>query len=403
MKIQLGLFFGGKSVEHEVAVISAMQTYAALDKEKYDVYPVYISKNNEMYTGELLTDVANFKDLDSLLSKCTGVVLKKNGKDVELIRYPGKKFGNNVITKLDVAFPVVHGTNCEDGTVEGFLSMFDLPVVGADVCSSAVCMDKWISKCVLKEAGIPVLEGISFFASEYFKDQNKIIEKITKAFGFPVIVKPVNLGSSVGISKAMDKDEFITACDLACSFAGRILVEPLVTNMKEINCAVLGDSDEAIASTCEEPVASGAILTYADKYQDNGGSKGGSKGASGSKTSSGMTSLKRKLPAEITDEEMDFVKKTAVEAFKVLNLSGVTRIDFIKNLDTGKIFINELNTIPGSLSFYLWEYDGKSFKELTDDLVKIALKNHRAKEKLVWSNEVNLLSSFAPVGKASKR
>lgn len=387
MKINVGIFFGGKSVEHEVSVISASQAMSAMNTEKYQVIPIYITKDNQLYTGEALRNIQNYADTGKLLAQCQRVVLLREKGKVSLVRYPSKLFSNPIVATLDVAFPVVHGTNVEDGSLQGFLELHDLPYVGPDVSASAAGMDKWVMKCVLQGAGLPVLPGYCFQSASYYLDPQALVDKLTELIGYPMIIKPVNLGSSVGISQAKDEADLRAGIELAAAFAQRILIEPMIVDLKEINCAVLGDYEYTRASACEEPIRVGEILSYGDKYQ--GGTKSGE--AQGSK---GMGNAQRKLPADISPETEARIKELAQKAFLALNCAGVTRVDFLLDQADGEIYINELNTIPGSLSFYLWEYDGLSFSELTEQLIQLALKRDRQKKALTWSNETNLLANF---------
>ena len=313
MKIQVAVLFGGKSVEHEISVISALQAMNSIPVEKYDIIPVYITKSGEFYTGAPLREINRYRDIPALLGDCvkvafvpqngrTAIVRTQNGRTA-IVRTPGKKFGNNTVAIPDVAFPIVHGTNVEDGNLQGFLGTLGLPYVGCDVLSSAVGMDKYVMKSVLAAEGIPVLPALRFRASVSMEE---IAEKAEAAIGYPLIVKPVNLGSSVGISKVSDREELFTALDLAFTFADVVLLERAVVKLKEINCSVVGDEDGAEASVLEEPVAQDKILSYKDKYMDGG------KGGKNSGKSSGMASLKRKIPAEIPDSVAAEVKDLAV-------------------------------------------------------------------------------------------
>jgi len=303
-----------------------------------------------------------------------------------------KKFGSNLISEVDVAFPIVHGTNVEDGALQGYLQTLDLPYVGCDVLSSAVGMDKFVMKILLKEAGFPVLDCCRFSSFDMDK-MDDIIAQVEGKFSYPVIVKPINLGSSVGISKASDRRGLEKSVEEAFEFADRILIEPAVVQLKEINCAVCGDSESAEASVCEEPVQQDEILSYKDKYV-GGGKCGGSKG---------MATLKRKIPADITPEQEETVRKTAVEAFRYLGCCGVARIDFMLDKATQKIYINEINTIPGSLAFYLWEPKGVKYTELLERMIQLALKRHRQSAKISYTFETNILSMGGSFGaKGSK-
>lgn len=395
MKINLAVLFGGRSVEHEVSVISAVQAMASINKEKYNIIPVYMTKKSEFYTGEGLMDINNFKDIPALLKECTECVFVRSEGKVQLIRQKMKKFGSNLISDVDVAFPIVHGTNVEDGALQGYLQTLDLPYVGCDVLASAVGMDKFVMKILLKDAGFPVLDCCRFSAYEMDKI-DELAAQVEAKFPYPVIVKPINLGSSVGISKASDRDGLIKSIESAFEFADRILVEPAVVELKEINCSVVGDSEAAEASVCEEPVQASDddILSYEQKYV-GGGKSGGSKG---------MASLKRKIPADITPEQEEFIRKTAVDAFRYLGCNGVTRIDFMIDMATDKIYINEINTIPGSLAFYLWEPKGVKYPELLERLIQLALKRYRQSEKINYTFDTNILSMGGSFGaKGSKR
>ena len=389
MKIKLAVMFGGRSVEHEISVISAIQAIGAVNKEKYEVIPIYITKNNEMYVGEHIGDIEAYKNISKLLSESTRVNLISDGGRALIVKYPHKAFSKDVIDYIDIAFPVVHGTNVEDGTLQGYLKMLNLPYVGCDVLSSAVGMDKYVMKTVLKDNGIPVLDCVCLNSKDFDDEPEKIIEKIESRFSYPVIVKPINLGSSIGISKARDTDSLETALASAFDFADRVLVEPAIENLREINCSVLGDRTSARASVCEEPLNATDILSYEDKYIGNS-SKSGSKG---------MASTSRQIPADIPKETEDEIRTMAVEAFKVLGCSGVSRIDFMIDTKENKVWLNEINTIPGSLSFYLWEPAGVDYTELIDEMISLALKREREQESITYSFDTNVLSGIKLGGK----
>ncbi|MBR0508756.1 MAG: D-alanine--D-alanine ligase [Clostridia bacterium] len=385
MKIKLCVLFGGKSVEHEVSVISALQAIASIDPVKYDVVPVYITKENEFYTSFECSCIEEYKNIPALIKKSTRCVLMNMDGRVQLLRYPFKKFGSGVISDIDVAFPIVHGTNVEDGTLQGYLKTLGLPFVGCDVTASAVGMDKYVMKTVLKDNDVPVLDCLRFYSSE-FSEPEALVARCRERIGYPVIVKPVNLGSSVGISVAHNDDELFTSLEDAFRFASTVLVERAITNLKEINCSVLGDTSKAEASECEQPAKSDEILSYENKYLQGGGSK---KTGGGSK---GMASLARKIPADITPERREEIRSLAVKAFQVLGCNGVSRIDFMIDMDTDTVYLNEINTIPGSLSFYLWEPLGVKYTVLLDRMIELALKRKREEDSIVFSFETNILN-----------
>ena len=382
MKIRVGVFFGGKSVEHEVSVISGLQAYNAFDKDKYEPIAIYITKDNELYTGEAISDIANYRNIPELLKKSTRVFFMCEQGKVELVQYPAKKFGNSVVAQMDVAFPVVHGANVEDGCLQGFLRHYNIPFAGCDVMASAVTMDKYVMKTVLKDNDIPVLDCVTLNVREYQTDETKALHKVENKIAYPVIVKPVNLGSSVGIKVAKDQDQLREALEYAFTFGAKVLVERAIMNLREINCAVLGDYEEAEASECEEPISSDEILSYEDKYV--AGSKSGS---------AGMRTAKRELPADLTPERREEIRQLAVKTFQVLNCNGVSRIDFMIDKDMDQVYVNEINPIPGSLAFYLWEALGKPYAELLDDMVKLALKREREEKNMMTSFDSNILQS----------
>ena len=386
------MLFGGKSVEHEVSVITGIQALLAMDNDKYDVTAVYMNKKNEMYVGDDIGKIESYKDIDGLIARSQRVIPVNNDGKVQLVSYPPKKFGKNITIDVDVVFPAVHGTNVEDGALQGFLKTIGVPFVGCDVTASAVGMDKYITKMILKEAGVPVLDAKIFTLSDY-EDMELLADRIEKEIGYPVIIKPVNLGSSVGISVAGDRVELFNSIDDAFRYASKILAEHAITNLREINCSVLGDENEAEASECEEPLHTKDILSYEDKYVNN--AKG-----SGSK---GMASVSRKIPAEISEDLREQIRSTAVKSFKALGCNGVSRIDFMIDEDTGKLYFNEINTIPGSLAFYLWEPLGVPYAELLDRMIKLAMKRVRTESGLTFTFDTNILNSASLGGsKGSK-
>ncbi len=382
MKTRVAMMFGGKSVEHEVSVISGIQAIMNMDTEKYEVIPVYMTKKNEMYIGDAVGEMDSYKDIDALLKKSQRVIMVNEDGRVSFVPYPVKAFGKNHAVEVDVAFPVVHGTNVEDGAFQGYLKTMGIPFVGCDVTASAIGMDKYIMKTVLKESNVPVLDAQLYTLSAYSQIET-LLDDVEEKLGYPVIVKPVNLGSSVGISVAKNRTELTNSIDDAFKYATKVLVEHAITNLREINCSVLGDENEAIASECEEPMHTKDILSYEDKYVSN--AKG-----SGSK---GMASVARKIPADLSPEKREEVRSLAVKSFQALGCNGVARIDFMIDEDSGKLYFNEINTIPGSLAFYLWEPVGIPYKELLDRMIQLSLKRARTEQNLTFTFDTNILDS----------
>ena len=407
-KIRAAVFFGGPSVEHEVSVITAMQAIQAMDKERYQVIPVYVTKSGAFYTGDHLSDLASYRNIPAALAQAREVLLQKNGNEVQLVSAKPKRLGKNPVQGVDVALPIFHGTGGEDGVMQAHFERLGLPYTGPDVTSSAIGMDKWASKAMFKLAGVPCVDGVKVTQSDYFTDPEAIAAKIEQAVGYPAIIKPYNLGSSVGIHKCRDRASLLEGLEDAFLYSGAVLAERAVQNLREINCAVLGDDEEARASVCEEPLNATDILTYADKYQSGGGGKTGSKMGSktGSKTggSQGMQSLARVVPADLPVEVSERVQQLAISAFRAIGACGCSRIDFLLDNATGELFVNEINTIPGSLAFYLWEHSGLSFPALMDEMIRLALKRQRKQSLLHRSFETNLLEN-ANIGgaKAGKK
>lgn len=383
MKTKIGVFFGGRSVEHEISVISALQAINAFDKAKYEVIPVYITKQGKWLTGNSLLEISSYKDMKGLETKTEEIYMRPIYGDYNLYRVNSKgglfSKKDPVLSELHIAFPVLHGSHGEDGMFQGVLETIGIPFVGCDTLASANGMDKITMKMILRESGIPVVDYIWFTDREWLSGREVIDKKIEEDLGYPVIVKPANLGSSVGINTANDRKSLDFAIETAMKFSSRLIVEKLVEDMMEINCSVLGDADHRECSVCEEPIKQKDFLTYQEKY-GGGGSK------------SGMQASQKKIPADIPNETADKIRKLASETFRVLACNGVSRIDFMIDKKEGGIYVNEINTIPGSLSYYLWEESGISFRELIDKLIQLALKRKRDTDRKTYSYDTNIFA-----------
>ena len=380
MKTNVGVVFGGLSVDNERSVITAKQMMHAMDAEKYNIIPVYITKSGEWYSGDALLKVENYRDTKGLLAQCEQVYVRPVYGDTNLYRCKKGFFQKEVYAKLDVVVPALHGTNCEDGTFQGVMEFAGIPYAGCNTLASANGMDKITMKMILQACDIPVVDYVWFTDKQWFAQRDELIAKIEDKIGYPVIVKPANLGSSVGIGRAIDREQLIEKINDAERYSTRIIVEDMVEELQEINCSVLGDCDEYQASVCEEPIKSGEILSYEDKYM------GGTKGAKG------MQASQKRIPAELPDEETARIQFLASETFRVLSCHGVSRIDVIIDRKTRNIYVNEINTIPGSQSFYLWEATGISFDKLMDKLVQLALKRKREMGMKTVSYDQNIFS-----------
>lgn len=380
MKTNIGVFFGGRSTEHEISVISASQAMHAINREKFDVTPVYISKDGRWFTGDALFEISNYRDIPALLAKCEEVYMIPVYGDYNLYKRKHSMFKSPVAAKLDVVIPVLHGSNGEDGTFEGILDSTGIPYAGCNTLSSANGMDKITMKMILQACDVPVVDYIWFTDKEWFARKDELIARIEDKLGYPVIVKPANLGSSVGIGGASDRNQLVERIEDAERYSTRIIVEHMVEHLQEINCSVLGDCNEYRASVLEEPIKSGEILSYEDKYM------GGTKGAKG------MQASQKRIPADLPKEETERIQFLAGETFRVLSCHGVSRVDMIIDKDNRNIYVNEINTIPGSLSFYLWEATGISFDKLMDKLVELALKRKRELAMKTVSYDQNIFS-----------
>jgi D-alanine-D-alanine ligase len=381
MKLNIGVMYGGPSVEHEISIISANQVMEALDKDKYNIIPIYIDKAGDFYTSREYQDMELYKDLQKVVKKGTKVIFKKVNSNVAMYNFKNIPFAGKLAT-IDIFFPVLHGTFGEDGTIQGLLESLDATFVGCSAKAAVNGQDKVFMKNILRDNNIKVVDFTWFYNSDYFADSKAVIKKIERKLKYPVIVKPASLGSSIGINKAKDQKELCAAIDDAIQYDNKILVEKVIENLTEVNCAVLGDYSEQQTSVIEEVVQSDEILSYDDKYQ-NKDSK-----------AQGMASVKRIIPAKIGDELTRKIEKIAVDSFKILNLSGDTRIDFLIDKGTQEVFLNETNTIPGSLAFYLWEEKGLDFKSLCDLLIKYAIKAKKERKQRITSFDTNVLFDF---------
>jgi len=377
MSIRICVIFGGKTVEHEVSIISAVQAMNCLNKDKYKVIPIYISKDKEMYTGKLLSEINNYKDINKLIKHSKNVTLY-NKKKRYFIQTKG--IFKRVIGEIDIVLPIVHGNNVEDGTIQGYLETIGVPYVGSGVIASAVGQDKVFMKQIFIANNIPIVDYTWFYDFEYKEKKEEVIEKILK-LDFPLIVKPATLGSSVGIAKANNMKELIFAIEEAIKYDNKIVVEKVIENLTEVNCSVLGTYEDQKVSEIEEVMSTDEFLTYKDKYLGNGKSKG-------------MASTNRLIPARIDNKTRKEVKRIARKVFSILNLGGVCRIDFLIDKKDNIVYINEPNTIPGSLSYYLWEPVGKKYDILLDEMISIAIRSYKKKENTIYSFDTNILENF---------
>lgn len=388
MKIRVGVLYGGKTTEHEVSIITAVQAMGYLNKEKYDVIPMYLTKENEMYTGEPLKEMDVYKEPALLKRYCKNVVCYS--KDGCLVLQNKKGIFKKIVAQVDIVIPAVHGYNMEDGNIQGMLETYGVPYTGSDIYGCTVGQDKVFQKQVLQAENIPVTKYIWFYDNEYFEDEAKILSEVKK-LGYPVIIKPARQGSSIGIGIAKDEETLKEAIVEATKYDDKILVEEVISNMTELNCSVLGSNSYMQTSCIEQVMGKDEILSFNDKYIGSGAKKGAKKFSSASK---GMVSADRVIPADIPEKLANDIAETSKKVFRALGASGVVRIDYLYDKKSKKYYVNELNTIPGSLSFYLWSPLNKEYDELLDDMINIAVKRYKKKLKKTTIFESNILEGF---------
>lgn len=380
-KKTIGVIFGSRSVEHDVSIVTAQQIMQAMNPARYEVIPIYIMRNGYWVTGEGLRNLKNFQ-----LPNIAELSTVKETHLSSSIGYPGLitppiagRFGKSQFTRLDVVFPAIHGTHGEDGTLQGLLEMANIPYVGTNVLASAVANHKAMTKTVMRQHGVPVVDSFSFTRQQWLSQRNAVLESLDQ-LGYPVFIKPVTLGSSIGIARVDNPDQARIYIDVAVNFDREVLVERALVGATEINCAVMGHHDLE-ASVLEQPVSSEEFLTYADKYLRSDGGK-----------SAGMKSAERIIPAPLSPEMTAYIQDLAKQAFAAIRGHGIARLDFLLNPQTNEVYLNEINTMPGSLSFYLWEASGKSPTALVDALIEIAIKVAAEKRQTTYDYKNPLLA-----------
>jgi D-alanine-D-alanine ligase len=390
-RVRVGVFFGSRSVEHEVSVITAQQAMAAMPADRFTAVPVYIAKSGAWYTGDQLLQLERYKDIDRLIAAATRVTMRPDptsgGELMEVDARRGLLGGAaRAIARFDVAMPLVHGSNGEDGTLQGFFELAELPYCGCDVASAAVSMDKRLSRTTLRGAGIPVLDDVMVSRAKWTDGADTVSAELARRPGLPMYVKPRRLGSSIGVARVETDAELRDALEVAFGYDTSILAEPAQDASIEINCSVLGWGDDLQVSVCEQPVSSGT-LSYADKYLSGAKTKSGAKAPAG-----GMKSSQRLIPAPISDSLTRRIQETAMASFRAIGAAGVTRVDFLVSPEHDSFVVNELNTLPGSLSFYLWEASGMGFDTLLTRLIEMAMARHREQQATTSSIDTWLLT-----------
>ena len=394
MKKTIGVIFGSRSCEREVSIISAVQLMRYINSEKYETVPVYIDENGDWFTGEPLKEIQSFQPFRADragirkvfpdLSSGSGALLSLD-KGSGLFHHDKLE----IVSRIDVYVIVMHGMNGEDGTLQGLMELANIPYTSTGVVGSAVGMDKIIMKQFFRGAGLPVLPSVWFKRSDYQSAPDSVLKQVEDELGFPVFVKPANLGSSIGVSRADDADSLKDSLDLAFEYDRRVLVEKGLNKPIELNCSVLGYDQDVKASPIEMPISNDQFLDFKDKYLASGGSKG-------------MASLHRILPAPIDDDLRDSIQEMSRKIFTMLDCKGVVRIDYMYDRDSDHIYITEINTIPGSLSFYLWENAGLHYADLIDRMISCAEQAHEDKNHANYAFTSDILKGVSLGGKGAK-
>ena len=387
MKQNILVIFGGKSVEHDISIITGLQAINNIDKQKYTIYPVYIDKQGRWFFSDKFNDINNLIDIDKKSKKIFKTTMFAGDSNLYLINKNKVK----TLAHIDCVLCCTHGGSGENGALQGFLDVVGVPYTCPKVLSSAICMDKLISKILFEKAGLNVTQYLSFSDLEIKNNLQKVIKTIESKFNYPIVIKPCCLGSSIGISFVKNKSKLNQALLLASSFDSQVLVEEAVQNLQEINVSVMSIDGKIVTSVLEKPKTQKEILSFDEKYLQNPNQK------------SGMSNFKRELPAKITNELWDKIVDMSKTAYKICKLNGLVRIDYLLNDKTQQVYINEINTIPGSLSFYLWQYDKYSFDKLIDLMIQQAIKQHQIiKQKTIIYN-TNVLQNFALSSSSSNK
>ena len=374
MRMNIGVIFGGKSTEHEISIISACNIMAYINENKYKVVPIYIDKNNNWYTGEHLKNILNYRDIALVKRYAKKVELTKKGNAFVL---ETKGILKRAICALDVILPLGHGKYMEDGSIQGYLDMIGIPYVGSSVLGSALGQDKVIGKDILKQNNIPVCNYVWFYDYEFEKNKKEVLKKVSK-LSYPLFIKPASLGSSIGITKANNEKELISGIKEAIKFDRKILIEEGIENLKEVNISVMGNYEKQTVSDIEEINAVGDFYSFKEKYVE-GYNKG---------------KIKKKVEKLVSKEMIEDLKKYALDTFKVINASGVARIDFLINYEKRIIYVNEINTIPGDLALYLWMNKKINPEELIENLINIAIEENKKRKSILNAINGNLLENY---------
>ncbi|MCE7946378.1 MAG: D-alanine--D-alanine ligase [Chloroflexi bacterium CFX4] len=382
-KLTVGVIFGSRSVEHDVSIVTAQQVMRALDPAKYEVIPLYITRAGTWLTSPALTDIKTFQieKIEELIGVRETLISPMPSQHGMITPPIAGYLARNALKRLDVVFPTVHGSHGEDGTLQGLFELADIPYVGCGVLASALANDKALTKAVLSAHGIPTVEGITVRRAEWQTGRAAVLERL-EGLGYPLFVKPNTLGSSIGISRPADAKAAAAALDVAFGLDRAVVVEKALEGALEINCALLGNA-QVRASLLEQPISFEEFLTYEEKYMRGGAAKG-------------MKGAERKIPAPLPQALTEQIRELAVRAFQAIDGRGTARIDFL--LKDGQPFVNEINTLPGSLAFYLWQAEGMTPAQVVDELIRLALEAYKEKARTLYDYKSGLVAYAAAGG-----
>jgi D-alanine-D-alanine ligase len=389
-KQTVAVLFGGRSVEHDVSVVTGNQVMRAFDPERFEVVPIYITRDGKWFTGDPLLELKNYKNEIISQSGIVPVILSPATHHHGLILNPTASglFAKSQIKRIDIAFPAIHGSHGEDGALQGLFELADIPYVGCGVMASAIANHKGMTKHVLKGHDIPVTDSLQFTRTAWEDDPDGILGRVRAELTYPVFVKPVTLGSSIGINRATDESSLRIAIDVAANLDAHLLIESAVVGCIEVNASVLGDDRHIDVSVLEQPISWEQFLTYEEKYL---------------RGNDGMKSAERLIPAPISAELTEHIQDLARRAFRAIDGRGIARIDFLVRPEDNTVYLNEINTMPGSLSFYLWAETSLQPRQLVERLIAIAMDAHAQKRRNTYDYHTNLIALTAMRGaKGSK-
>ncbi len=375
MKINVGVIFGGKSVEHEISIITAIQAMDNIDKDKYEVIPIYITKDLQWYTGGCLKFIDTFKDFD---------LIRKYAKKVNLVNKNGRYilqttgFIKYELWELHLAFPIAHGANMEDGSIQGYLNLIGIPYVGSNTYPSAVAQDKVFTHQLLQAIGIPVTKYV-WFGERFYRNKKEELFKQIDELKYPLIIKPATLGSSIGIETIARKEELDSTIERVFKYDSKLIIEEEIEDVIEYNCSVLLTPQGNITSDIEEIISNKGIREYRDKYIDDDDKD---------------ALIKRIYPAKISEKLKQEIETISLTAFKMLNMKATARIDFLYDNKNKKLYVNEINTIPSCFTHHLWESRNISYRELLNIMMEDAIKNVTKQESMTLTLDSDILKEI---------